>query len=160
MNADERTFSIEEVRVIPLEVHTDDRGHLFEVIRKEGKEKHAVCHKFGQVYIVHNPVRNVVRAWHRHKELWDFFCVVKGRAKFLFVDEQKKTKEVVLSARAPQLIVVPTGIWHGWVSLEDDTILLSIASETYVKEQPDEERDLWFAFNYLFSGNPFDVKFR
>jgi len=149
------------IEVIPLTVHTDDRGYLFEVIRDwHDDEEHSVCHEFGQVYIVQNPSRGTIRAFHRHQKMWDWFCIIRGRAKFCFVDELGQQKVVVVSARNPKLIVVPPLIYHGWMSLDDDTILLSIASETYNRESPDEERVPYNHFDNLFKGTPWKIKFR
>ena len=46
----------------------------------------------------------------------------------------------VLSTKNHGLLVVPPGVYHGWMSLEDDTQLISIASETYNRHKPDEAR--------------------
>ena len=35
---------------------------------------------------------------------------------------------------------MPPGIYHGWMSLEPDTLLLSTASHVYNRDKPDEER--------------------
>lgn len=64
---------IQDVQVIPLRTHQDDRGFLTEIIRVAGSdEPHAVAHKFGQVYLVGDPVRGAIRAYHKHAELWDW----------------------------------------------------------------------------------------
>ena len=47
---------------------------------------------------------------------------------------------VVSGPRNPALIVVPPGVYHGWMALEDDTQLISTASEVYNREKPDEVR--------------------
>jgi len=48
------------------------------------------------------------------------------------------------------MIIIPLGIYHGWMSLEDNTIMVSIGSELYNPENPDEVRippdsfdDIW-----------------
>jgi dTDP-4-dehydrorhamnose 3,5-epimerase-like enzyme len=46
----------------------------------------------------------------------------------------------VLTERQPSLLVVPPGHWHGWMSLEDETIVLSTGSEVYDRNNPDEVR--------------------
>jgi len=134
--------------------------------------------RFGQAYVVHSLVRGTVRAFHKHHKLWDYFCIVSGAAKFAFVDDRGgavdspqghdylltpspgDTKIVVASARQPKLIVVPPGIFHGWVSLENNTTLLSIASELYSREHPDEVRVPPNYFDAEFGESPWAVKGR
>jgi len=131
---------IEGLETVPLGVNFDDRGYLFEIIHNYDMPK------FGQVYVVGNPARGVIRAFHKHEVLWDYFCIVRGSAKFVFVDDREESKThrkqevVILSEKSPQMIIVPPGVYHGWMSLEDNTIMVSIASELYNKEHPDETR--------------------
>ena len=138
---------IEGVDVIKLTTHVDDRGYLIEIARAaEDAAPHGVIHKFGQVYLVGDPVRGTIRAYHKHEELWDWFFISHGSAKFVLKDdrEDSPTNEemmtVVISAQAPRLLVVPPGVYHGWISLEDDTQMVSTASHTYNQENPDETR--------------------
>jgi len=138
---------IEGVSLIPLICRADDRGYLIEVVRKtETGEAYSVCHKFGQVYLVGNFSKGTVRAFHKHKQLWDWFFISHGSAKFILVDDREKShsyKEMgsfVLCSRNPSLLVVPPGVYHGWMSLEDDSQMISIASEVYNQNKPDEER--------------------
>ena len=139
---------IKGVQLIPLKLHVDDRGYLVEIIRKAKPKTDpwSVCHKFGQVYMVGNWQRGVIRAFHKHKKLWDFFFVSHGSAKFVLVDDRKNSptyKQInifILSEKNPSLLVVPPGVYHGWMSLEDDTQLVCIASELYNREKPDEVR--------------------
>ncbi len=138
---------IDGVKVIKLNTFEDDRGYLIEIIRKiGGEEPHAVAHEISQVYLVGDPVRGIIRAFHKHNELWDWFFIAHGSAKFVLKDDRKESKtygnmmEIISSARNPKLIVVPPGVYHGWMSLEDDTILVSVASHTYNREKPDEIR--------------------
>lgn len=193
-------MGIEGLRVVPLAVREDDRGSLFEAIHcyelpgflgpGEGAPYRFIPGRFGQVYVVHNPVRGTVRAFHKHAVLWDYFAIIHGSAKFCFVDDRQngvdmagyerrpvpgwltpencrtnvptpgEAQIVVTSARQPKLLVVPPGIFHGWVSLEDDTTLLSIASELYCRDKPDEVRVPPDYFNDEFGGDPWEVKGR
>ena len=80
---------IKDVQVIPLATYMDDRGFLTEIIRVTGgDEPHAIAHRFGQVYLVGDPVRGSIRAYHKHAELWDWFCIIHGTAKFVLVDDR------------------------------------------------------------------------
>lgn len=139
---------IKDVEFVRLESHVDDRGYLIEIIRvaEPKTDPWSICEKFGQVYLVGNFSRGTIRAFHKHKVLWDYFFVSHGSAKFVLVDDRNKSstnKEInvfVMCARNPALLVVPPGVYHGWMSLENDTQIVSIASEIYNREKPDEIR--------------------
>jgi len=141
---------IKDVKVVDLVPRIDDRGYLIEILR--ASDEHFT--KFGQIYLVGDMVRNTIRAFHVHKLLWDWFFVSHGSAKFALVDDRKDSptyKEIntfVISERKPQLLVVPPGVYHGWMSLEDDTQMVSTASEVYNRENPDEERIPYDSFGY------------
>jgi dTDP-4-dehydrorhamnose 3,5-epimerase len=133
---------IKDVKKIDLVYHVDDRGYLTEILR--ATDEHFT--KFGQVYLVGDLTKGVIRAFHKHKVLWDWFFISHGAAKFVLVDDRKNSPTYknmdtfVLSTRGPGLLVVPPGVYHGWMSLEDDTQMISIASELYNRKSPDEER--------------------
>jgi dTDP-4-dehydrorhamnose 3,5-epimerase len=138
---------IQGVKVIDLIVREDDRGYLTEIARKTGEpEEHSLIHMFGQVYLVGDPVRGTVRAFHKHNQLWDWFFISHGSAKFILKDDREKSltrgqmMTIIASHRKPRLIAVPPGVYHGWMSLEDDTQMISLASHTYDREKPDEVR--------------------
>lgn len=138
---------IDGVKVIDLAIREDDRGYLIEVARAAGDpEPHGVVHRFGQVYLVGDPVLGTIRAFHKHNELWDWFFISHGSAKFVLKDDRATSPTngalmtVIASARRPRLIVVPPGVYHGWMSLENDTQMVSTASHIYNREKPDEVR--------------------
>jgi len=106
---------IQNVQVIPLTTYQDDRGFLMEIIRVAGDgEPHAVAHKFGQVYLVGDPVRGAIRAYHKHAELWDWFCIVHGTAKFVLKDDRPDSSTygemmtIVTGQRASVSPAIPT----------------------------------------------------
>ncbi len=144
---------INGLEIIKLETHVDDRGYLTEILRS--KDPH--FKKFGQVYIVGSTTRGTIRAFHKHKMLWDYFFIASGSAKFAFYDDRKtsstyqKVDTVVASQRNPILIIVPPGVYHGWMALEDNTILVSTASEVYNRKKPDETRVPYNSFGYDWS---------
>jgi dTDP-4-dehydrorhamnose 3,5-epimerase len=148
---------IDGVWAIPLEVHTDDRGYLIEIARRaDDPEPHGVIEPFGQVYLVGNFARGVIRAFHKHEKTWDWFTIGHGSAKIVLVDDRVNSPSrgeqmtLVIGEHTPMLVAVPPGVYHGWMSLEDDTQLVGIASRTYNRADPDEVRvspdhfgDLW-----------------
>lgn len=169
-----------------LIVHEDDRGSLFEVLRNHELppdqlyprigESVRFAPRFGQVYVVRSPARGTIRAFHRHKILWDYFCCVSGRARVLvvygeirnawagknpremqtetlgprFVGEAEHSWTFVLSGDQPRLLTIPPGLFHGWEALVDDTALLCIGSEVYDRDHPDEERVSHLAFGDMW----------
>ena len=38
------------------------------------------------------------------------------------------------------MLIVPLGTWHGWMSVEDDTLVVATGSEVYNRASPDEVR--------------------
>jgi dTDP-4-dehydrorhamnose 3,5-epimerase len=136
------TQVIEGVQNLSLVAHVDDRGYLIEIVR--ASDPH--LEKFGQVYLVGNFGKGTVRAFHKHFIMWDLFFINHGSAKFVLVDDRsesstyKEMNTFVCSARNASLIVVPPGVFHGWMSLEDDTQMISTATHVYQREKPDEER--------------------
>ncbi len=148
---------ISDVKIVELVPRIDDRGYLIEILR--ANDEHFT--KFGQVYLVGDMIRGTIRAFHKHEALWDWFFISHGSAKFALVDKREDSgtsgeiNTIVLSDRKPQLLVVPPGVFHGWMSLEDDTQMISTASEVYNRENPDEERIPYDSFDY-----DWDVKFQ
>lgn len=151
---------LEKLGVTDLKVHVDDRGSLYEVVHDYDLSK------FGQQYIVTTRSKGTVRAYHRHKELWDWFTIVAGAAKFVIADpdaissdglvDVRKCYTFVLDGMRPQVLTVPPGYWHGWQALEDNTVLNSVASHTYNHKQPDEER----IDPYSFGKSLWDIRFK
>ncbi len=157
-----------------LTTHIDDRGDLTELIKcfhlpvdivevsptteemrggcfinpKGNKEKHT--YRFGQVYVVRNEQPMVIRAFHRHKTLIDYFTVVFGKARIWLVSpEGEDAEQFILSSESMSRLTVPEDWWHGWQSLVPNTILISTATELYNKEDPDEERTEYDRFEHL-----------
>lgn len=129
-------------------INIDDRGTLVSLMRAD--EDFAID-RIEEVYIIHDKTRNIVRAFHGHQELIDWFSIIQGSAKFILIDARKSLEgkpnphlghinEIVLSDAHVSTLTVPPGVFHGWMSLEDDTILCSIANRVYNHASPDEFR--------------------
>ena len=118
---------VELVTVTPLLTNADDRGELAELLREDDTD----FSRFGQVYAVRSYKAGTIRGLHSHERLHDWFCVVKGAARFRFFDADGNEQSVVASERKLVRIFVPAGVIHGWCALEDDTLMISVASEPY-----------------------------
>lgn len=153
-------MNIHDVQIVPLTVHEDDRGYLFEVVHASDP----FVPRFGQAYVVGDRIEKIVRAFHKHAELHDWFCIVHGAAKFVLVDDRpdsptyRKFDMATLSDKAPKLLVVPPGVHHGWMSLQPDTVLMSTASHEYNRDNPDEVRIPPDAFNELIGKDPWVIE--
>ena len=144
-------------------INVDDRGVLISLIREDDV---FATDKIEEVYVVLNHSRGTVRAFHGHIELIDWFSIIQGTAKFALFDARMtidgkkndffgKMNEITLCNKHISTLTVPVGVYHGWMSLTDDTILISIANRVYNHEKPDEHRvppDSW--------GYKWGVKFR
>lgn len=149
-----------DIKMVPLEMHVDDRGNLIEMVRVlKADGDHALVHKFGQVYMAFTEQAGIVRALHKHEHMWDWYCVPVGSAKVLVYWQSNEDvdylpighpippfhikwerEEYILTARKPSVLQVPPYTFHGWCALEPKTMLLVVASDAYRAENPDEER--------------------
>ena len=136
---------IKDVQLTPLKVNMDDRGYLI-VIGSSGRKDAPDIPVIREAYLVGNMAKGTVRAFHKHETLWDYFFISNGSAKFVLVDDRKDSatkgemNTFILTERNPSLLIVPAGVYHGWMSLQDDTQIVSIANEPYDPKNPDEKR--------------------
>lgn len=125
----------------PVKSFVDDRGFLTQIL-PEGDEGFQIK----RIYATGNFARGVIRGFHKHKKEKKAFFVPVGAAKFVAVDDRKESstfKEIntfILSPLNPSVLVVPTGVYTGWMSLEDRTVVIGISTEPFDKEKPDDER--------------------
>ncbi len=138
---------IEGVKNRRVESFIDDRGFLSQVL-PEGDESFTIK----RIYSTGNFSKGTIRGFHKHKKEKKGFFVTSGSAKFVVVDDRKDSstyKEIntfILSTLNPSVLTVPVGVYSGWMSLQNDTVILGISSEPFDKENPDDERLDPFAF--------------
>ncbi len=132
---------IEGVKNNPVKSFIDDRGFLSQIL-PEGDESFQIK----RIYSTGNFSRGVIRGFHKHIREKKAFFVPSGSAKFVAADDRKDSstyKEIntfVLSTLNPSVLTVPTGVYTGWMSLEDGTVVIGISSEKFDKDNPDDER--------------------
>jgi dTDP-4-dehydrorhamnose 3,5-epimerase len=120
-----------------LAVHSDPRGRLYEIVRRDDPN----YTQFGQVYVIEDARRGVVRAWHRHFKMDEWFSCVAGEALFVLHDPRTgEFSEHVLSAKKPASLWVPRLVFHGHQALTDDAVIVAICTEPYDPKVSDEER--------------------
>jgi len=132
---------IEDVENTSVMSFIDDRGFLSQIL-PEGNESFNIK----RLYSTGNFSRGVIRGFHKHKREKKAFFVPLGSAKFVAVDDRKDSSTYneintfILSNLKPSVLTIPTGVYSGWMSLEDNTVILGISSEIFDKENPDDER--------------------
>jgi dTDP-4-dehydrorhamnose 3,5-epimerase-like enzyme len=77
-------------------------------------------------------------AWHRHQKQNDYWFVVKGMLKVGLADDEGNVTWKYLSDCCPEVLEIPKNIWHGYMSLEEETILIYWITNKY--DPSDEER--------------------
>jgi len=111
------------VTVMPLTTHSDSRGDLTEIIRKEWHESPAPVQ-----WIVTRTGSNIMRGVHVHLRNWDYACVVAGEMIVGLHDLRPRQPAVSallhLTGARLQMLVIPPGVAHGFYSPADSTLVL------------------------------------
>lgn len=173
-------MSLSQIEVVPLTANVDDRGCLTEIWRQDwfymrsGHTPNSVK----QVYVVESFSKGTIRGFHKHEALTDDFIIVSGSAKFVLFKRTETPNEktgqvefcypqpkvVVTSARKLTLVRVPPPWFHGWMALEDNTVLVSCADMLYKgwekKGELDEERIPYDTLNIVLGRDVWAVEFK
>lgn len=123
-----------------LNVRSDERGRLMEIIRKDDQ----FFLEFGQVYMT-TAYPGVVKGWHYHKKQIDNFAVVKGMVKLVLYDnrDDSPTKgeinEFFLGEHNPLLVQIPNFVLHGFRCIsQEEAICINCPTDAFNYQQPDE----------------------
>ena len=145
---------ITEPTFLNVQSISDDRGILLPFT------DHIDHELFHRCYIVENYGVGVIRGLHYHKEETKIFTVVSGAGKFITVklapelvereneEEIRKyteehpevVKSFVLSSKHHGVIVIPPKFANGWISLQDNTILVALSNLRFEKAKDDDLR--------------------
>ena len=133
---------INGIRTKTLRVIPDERGRLFEMLRRDD----GLFVKFGQIYCTTVAV-GVVKGWHLHKKQIDNFVCVHGMIKLVAYDGRPRSStkglinEFFIGVHNPQLVTIPPGVYHGFKGLSaPEAIVINVPTEPYHHGRPDEYR--------------------
>lgn len=157
---------IDGVQLKTLKKIVDERGFLMEILRSDEK----IFKKFGQCYLsTCNP--GVIKGWHYHYKHTDNFVVVKGNARIVLYDVRTGSQtngeinEFIIGEKNPVLLQIPPVVYHGVQCLgEEPSYLISIPSEPYNNNHPDEKKIPWdsdeipYKWKRVFKFNKKEVK--
>ena len=147
-------INIEKPQLLKVGSISDDRGYLIPFT------DHIDHDLFHRCYVVGDYGVGVIRGLHYHKEELKVFTIVSGAAKFVttklpealadrneaaeieqYLEENPDAVETfVLSSRHQGVLVIPAYYANGWMSLEENTILVSLSNLRFEKAQHDDIR--------------------
>jgi dTDP-4-dehydrorhamnose 3,5-epimerase len=140
--------SFDGLLVITPNVYKDDRGYFMESYKQSEYEKAT-----GTIFVQDNESlsqKGVIRGLHFQKPPFaqaKLIRVIAGSILDVVVDLRKDSKTFgkhfkhVLTADNKKQLFIPQGFAHGFLSLEDQTVILYKCSEYYHKES--EDAILW-----------------
>lgn len=107
-----------------IHYHEDDRAQrLFDPFKMLS----------GQLNISYvNSTEHIV-AWHKHNIQTDYWCCLKGSFK-VGLAEDNKVEWQYLSDKNFRVLEIPPGIYHGYKSIEPNSILMYYLTEKYNPE--------------------------
>ncbi len=129
--------TIEGVVVHPLKVNVDDRQALTVFL----KATDPTFAGFSQSYVTvtHS---GVVKAWHYHLMQTDVWFVARGKIKVGLFDARQDSptngvaNTYIMGGGNEIALAIPPGVFHGYLTLEDDSILINTTNQPY---NPDDE---------------------
>ena len=128
-------FMIKNLVINKLDIRSDERGWLAEILRKEnlnGKKD------FGQIFItVAKP--GVTKGNHYHKRKEEWFCVIRGRGKLLLKENPSgQYQEVPMGEENMVAVKIPPDVTHAIQNIGDEMLYLLIyIDEPFNRQDPD-----------------------
>jgi dTDP-4-dehydrorhamnose 3,5-epimerase len=123
---------IDGVIVVPLRRIPDERGTIFHMLRRD--DPHFI--EFGEIYFT-SIYRDVIKGWHRHREMTLNYACIQGRIKLVLYDDREgsATRGVVqerfLGPDDYSLVVIPPGVWTGMKGMTEVALVANCATHPH-----------------------------
>ena len=146
-------MSIETPKIIRRNCHYDKRGYLQEIYLKK-KEK-----KIFKFSLVTSSKKNVFRGFHfqSKKQQAKLVYIVKGKVLDIVIDLRKKSKKFAkvykFRLKEKDILYIPKGFAHGYLSLASENIVLY-----YLTEYRDAKSEDGIAWNDKVLNIKFPIK--
>jgi dTDP-4-dehydrorhamnose 3,5-epimerase len=124
--------SIHDVRFVPLRRIPDERGTIYHMLRRT--DEHFI--EFGEIYFT-SIYRDVVKGWHRHRDMTLNYACIAGRIKLVLYDDREASPtrgglvERFLGPDDYALAVIPPGVWTGMKGMSDQAIVANCATHPH-----------------------------
>jgi dTDP-4-dehydrorhamnose 3,5-epimerase-like enzyme len=118
-----------------LDVKSDERGWLAEILRKENLQEEK---DFGQIFVtVAKP--GVTKGNHYHKRKVEWFSVIRGTGKLLLKDvTSDECHEVLMGDKNMVAVKIPPNVTHAIQNIGDEMLYLLIyIDEPFNQQDPD-----------------------
>jgi dTDP-4-dehydrorhamnose 3,5-epimerase len=134
---------IDGVKIIDIKKHSDNRGFLCEMFKKNKdiKSFEVVQSNFTVAY------PGVIKAFHWHKKQKDLWYCVFGNIEVVLYDRRPKSKTkwdtqtITIGENNSSAVLIPEGVAHGYRVLGNkDAGLVYFVNKAYDSNNPDEER--------------------
>jgi len=115
-----------------LVTHVDDRGYLTECCRVDWEE---VPTEIRQVYTVTDRIPGIIRGFHCHDALYDYFNIISGSAKFILFNYDEYLSLVQLFMEKEKNFVGDAYIYPKWTeSLKEEFMKFASADTEWYRE--------------------------
>lgn len=105
-------------------------------------------------YQVENHRSGFIRAWHGHMNEGKYVYVAKGSALVGVVDlTTEEISTFILSSETPKVLYIPPGHANGFMSLDDDCIIMFFSTSTLEDSKNDDIRfpfDRWNIWDIIY----------
>ena len=124
--------SIHGVQIVPLARIPDERGTIFHMLRRT--DAHFI--EFGEIYFT-SIYRDVVKGWHRHREMTLNYACISGRIKLVLYDDRPESPtrgglvERFLGPDDYSLAVIPPGVWTGMKGMTEQSLVANCATHPH-----------------------------
>tara|TARA_B100000315_G_scaffold184167_1_gene173178 strand:- start:32066 stop:32473 length:408 start_codon:yes stop_codon:yes gene_type:complete len=126
---------IKDLVIKKLDIRSDERGWLTEILRKENLAKK---NDFGQILVtVAKP--GIIKGNHYHKRKEEWFCVVRGKGKLLLKDvTSDQCQEVLMGDENMVAVKIPSNVTHSIQNIGNEMLYLLIyIDEPFNRQDPD-----------------------
>jgi len=129
MSDDAPSSRIDGVAIVPLRRLPDERGTIFHMLRST--DEHFIG--FGEIYFS-TIYREVVKGWHKHREMTLNYACIFGRIKLVLYDDRPGSptsgtlQEIFLGPDNHSLVVIGPDIWTGFKGLNDPFAIVANCS--------------------------------
>lgn len=131
---------IDGVQIIPLRRIPDERGTIMHMMR--ATDPH--FKQFGEIYFS-TIYKDVVKGWHRHREMTLNYACVFGRIKLVLYDDRDASPtrgelmEIFLGPDNYSLVIIPPEVWNGFKGMSDPLAIVANCC-THVHDPSRSER--------------------